>query len=188
MALNKLIFWVPEQKSLLKKFLKLTWSRKKVFWFGQKYGEYFISLKIWRVSLEGAPFVVNRSSQTCHEGLVEVSPLDQQRALYTPLHRSGSRRRWCGNTVFTQYQEEPCRFLFEIHKNIENMDCTTGFRLESHECVCEVKSSGVCRVCLSDWSSAPILPHCPFPSSRMVWGGPYLEVVQNPFSNHLVKF
>lgn len=36
----------------------------------------------------GGPFVVSCSSQTCHEGFVEVAPLDQQRALYTPLRRS----------------------------------------------------------------------------------------------------
>lgn len=36
------------------------------------------------------------------------------------------------NTVFTQDQGEPCGLLCEIHKNIENVDCTAGFHLESY--------------------------------------------------------
>lgn len=142
---------------------------------------------LYHLKFEGevlrGPFVVNGSSQTSHEVFVEVSPLDQQRALYAPLHCLGSKCRRCRNTVFTQYQKELCRFLFEIHKNIENMDCTTGFHVESYEYVWSQTGRDI-----HYWSSAHVFRSFPFPSSRMVLGWTFSHVVQNPFSNHLVEF
>lgn len=67
------------------------------------------------------------------------------------------------------------------------MDCTTGFHLESYECVPSQIERGVRSLLYS-----PSAPYslCPFPFSQLKsdFGLDIFKVVQNPFSNHLVEF
>ena len=84
--------------------------------------------KSWR-----GPFVCQLFSSTCHEVCLSKYLRLTSRGHFKHLCIAlGSKGRWCRNTVFTQDQGEPCGLLCEIHKNIENMDCTTGFHLESY--------------------------------------------------------
>lgn len=118
-----------------------------------------------------------------------ISTWPAEGTLY-PLHCLGSKCRGCRSTVFTHYQERPCRFLFEIHKNIENMDCTTGFHLESYENVWSpVGGAYTLSVHCLDFPLTSLPAVCfPFPSSRMVLGWTFLQVVQSPISSHLAEF
>ena len=79
------------------------------------------------------PFVCQLFSSTCHEVCLSKYLRLTSRGHFKHLCIAlGSKGRRCRNTVFTQDQGEPCGLLCEIHKNIGNMDCTTGYHLESY--------------------------------------------------------
>lgn len=80
--------------------------------------------------------MVDCSNQTCQEVcLSKYLHLSSRGHFKHPCTAEGQARGMQKTQCSPKLRRSPAGFFFEIHKNIENMDCTTGFRWGRSECV-----------------------------------------------------